>query len=411
MGPIALFDKSFLEALNVDEAVLFDYFFYPVICPVFYVETLGDLAKPQNRGRRPEDVVGSIAYKSPQMHGGPNTFHRTLVASNLMGQGVPMRGQIVVSHGIPVVVAGERHVVFKPSPEREAFDRWQRGEFEQVERLHARQWREQLRTLDLKLVAAQAENYGLDFTRCKTLEDAKAFAEQVIQDLPSEAQVRFALEKFDLSAQECNEAMTAWSNRDRLNLEQFAPYAYFVLRLQLFFEIALATGKISTDRPSNLNDLAYLFYLPFSMVFVSSDRLHRVCAPLFLRPEQEFLWGQDLKADLRANHDALMQFPEEDRLRGLIALHPPPHPGSQIAMLHERLLHKRHVGPFAPDIPQRAGELSQKIQRLTRAADAAQCINPTFAPGEADSITIERLLFKRRGSWYQLPHDHEPAND
>ncbi len=64
----------------------------------------------------------------------------------------------------------------------------------------------------------------------------------------------------------------------------------------------------------------YLFYLPFSMVFVSSDRLPRACAPLFLRPEQEFLWGQDLRADLRAHHDALMQLPEADRLRGLIAL-------------------------------------------------------------------------------------------
>lgn len=410
MGPIVLFDKSFLEALNVDEAVLFDYFFYPVICPVFYVETLGDLEKPQNRGRRPEDVVGSIAYKSPQMHGGPNTFHHTLVVRNLIGQDVPMRGQIVVSHGIPVVVAGERHVVFKPSPEREAFDRWQRGEFEQVERLHARQWREQLRTLDLKLVAARAANYGLDLNRCKTLEDAKAFAEQVIQNLPPEAQVRFALDKFDLAAQERNEAMTAWSELGRLKLKQFAPYAYFVLRLQLFFEIALASGKISTERPSNFNDLGYLFYLPFSMVFVSSDRLHRACAPLFLRPEQEFLWGQDLKTDLRANHDALMQLPEADRLRGLISLHPLPHPGSQIAMLHERLLRKRQDGPFAPDI-ERVDELTAKVQRLRRAADAPPSTNPSFAQGEADSITIERMLFKRRGSWYQLPHDYEPLDD
>lgn len=411
MGPIALFDKSFLEALNVDEAVLFDYFFYPVICPVFYVETLGDLEKPQNRGRRPEDVVGSIAYKSPQIHGAPNTFHRTLVASNLMGQDVPMRGQIAISNGIPIVAGGERHVVFKPSPEREAFDRWQRGEFDQVERSHARRWREQLRTLDLKLVAAQASNYGLDLSRCKTLEDAKAFAEQVIKALPPEAQVRFAIDKFNLSAHERNEAMAAWFERGRLNLEQFAPYAYFVLRLQLFFEIALASGKISTDRPSNLNDLSYLFYLPFSMVFVSSDRLHRACAPLFLRFDQEFIWGLDLKADLRANNDALMQLPEADRLRGLIALNPQPHPGSQIAILHDRLLRKRQDGPFAPDMTQCVGELAEKIQRLTRAAGAPLSTSPSFAPGEADSITIERMLFKRRGSWYQLPHDYEPAND
>ncbi len=80
-------------------------------------------------------------------------------------------------------------------------------------------------------------------------------------------------------------------------------------------------------------------------------------------------------------------------------------------MLHERLLRKRQDGPFAPDITQRAGELAEKIQRLTRAADAPPSTNPSFAPSEADSITIERLLFKRRGGWYQLPRDYEPTDD
>ena len=38
MGPIALFDKSFLEMLNADEAVLFDALFSANICPIFYSE-------------------------------------------------------------------------------------------------------------------------------------------------------------------------------------------------------------------------------------------------------------------------------------------------------------------------------------------------------------------------------------
>jgi len=33
MGPITLFDKSFLQFLSVDESVFFDRFFFPVICP------------------------------------------------------------------------------------------------------------------------------------------------------------------------------------------------------------------------------------------------------------------------------------------------------------------------------------------------------------------------------------------
>ena len=44
MGPIALFDKSFLHMLNVDEAVVFDALYSAVICPIFYTEVLADLA-------------------------------------------------------------------------------------------------------------------------------------------------------------------------------------------------------------------------------------------------------------------------------------------------------------------------------------------------------------------------------
>lgn len=49
MGPITLFDKSFLQSLSVDESVWFDNFFYPVVCPMFYVETLADLSKSTSK--------------------------------------------------------------------------------------------------------------------------------------------------------------------------------------------------------------------------------------------------------------------------------------------------------------------------------------------------------------------------
>lgn len=45
MGPTVLFDKSFLQSLSIDESVLFDHFFIPIVCPMFYVETLADLKK------------------------------------------------------------------------------------------------------------------------------------------------------------------------------------------------------------------------------------------------------------------------------------------------------------------------------------------------------------------------------
>jgi hypothetical protein len=40
VGPVILFDKSFLEMLSVDEAAIFDFMFQSNICPIFYIETL-----------------------------------------------------------------------------------------------------------------------------------------------------------------------------------------------------------------------------------------------------------------------------------------------------------------------------------------------------------------------------------
>ena len=411
MGPIALFDKSFLEGLNIDEAVMFDQFFYPVTCPIFYVETLADLSKVENKGRSPEEIVGAVAYKFPQMHGGPNVYHRTLVIGDLLGQEIPMTGQIALAGGIPVKLDGKNNIVFEKSPESEAFSRWQHGEFEDVERAFAQRWRDELRKLDLNLVARQANNYGLDLSACKNIEQAKLYAEQVIKQLSNTEQINLAIEKFRIDRDGRESVLKNWDVSNRPPLEAYAPYAYFVLLIEIFFEISLATGKISADRASNINDLAYLFYLPFSMVFMSSDKLHRSCAPLFMRRDQEFLWGPDVKSDLRRNHEALMILPESERIRGLLSMNPQPLADGLIAQVHRRHLRTRSQGePISEEAAKKARELLEKINQIRRAATNSGG-NLDFRPSDADSVTIERFVQKKRGSWYQVPHDTEPSEE
>src|SRR5471030_3269199 len=132
MGPVALFDKSFLQSLSVDESVWFDHFFLPVICPLFFVETLADLSKPErgSASKSPEDVVRIIADKAPVMSGAPCVHHSKLCIANLLGFEAPHLGQIPVAGGRPVRGAdGKPGVVVERSPEAEAFSRWQRGQF------------------------------------------------------------------------------------------------------------------------------------------------------------------------------------------------------------------------------------------------------------------------------------------
>lgn len=94
MGPITLFDKSFLQSISADEAVWFDHFFMPVICPVFYVETLANLAKETTKRGPPEVIVRAIANKFPEWGGSPCGFHSDLAINDLLGHHVSLRYQI-----------------------------------------------------------------------------------------------------------------------------------------------------------------------------------------------------------------------------------------------------------------------------------------------------------------------------
>lgn len=65
-GPILIFDKSSLESLNLDEAVLLDNFYVSNITPLFFVECLADLEKAIKSRSTPEQLVGSLATRTPE---------------------------------------------------------------------------------------------------------------------------------------------------------------------------------------------------------------------------------------------------------------------------------------------------------------------------------------------------------
>jgi hypothetical protein len=149
-----IFDKSFLQSLSVDEAVILDQMFSCVVTPLFFVETMADLTKATERGRTAEQVVGGLAERTPVAHSYVNTYHQQVVLDDLLGH---RRDEFdhrpAVAGGIPVRVEGKAGVVYRKSPEREAFDRWQDGRFLDVERRFAQHWRASLAAIDLPAIA------------------------------------------------------------------------------------------------------------------------------------------------------------------------------------------------------------------------------------------------------------------
>lgn len=408
MGPITLFDKSFIQSLTVDESVWFDHFFIANVCPLFYVETLADLEKNVRNGRTPEQEVGVIANKFPEMHGTPNVQHTHACLNELMGHPVPMTGQMLVAGGKVVRAGGETGVVFDRSPEAEAFDRWQKGKFLDIERMYARGWRETVTNLDLSSLAETFRRLGIDGKSCKSLEQAKGLAEQVVlsTDKPFD-RMKLALLFLNVPQQYHRQIIERWSLLNYPALDRYVPYVSYVLTIEIFFQIALAAKLISTDRSSNRVDIGYLFYLPFCSMFVSSDKLHRRCAPLFLRDDQQFVWGPDLKEGLRVVNEHYSSLPEAEKEKGVMSFGSPPKEGefliSKIWDFHfKSWRNQREIDLSNPNFKHE--ELAKHISKFAKA--------PVLAPGEIDfdptdtnTLTIERSVRRKKGSWLQISND------
>ena len=410
MGPITLFDKSFLQSLSVDESLWFDHFFLAHICPPFFLETLADLAKAPDGDREPEAIVRSLADKFPEMSGAPSVLHTTLALGDLYGHAVEMRGRIHRAGGRYVKKDGKLGIIYEASPEAEACERWVKGEFREVERLFAKHWRDNLEKIDLKSVAEIFATAGISGKSVKSLEHAKAIATVFVDgDEHRFERLLLSLLFLNVPPEHLRLVQERWVSAGQPPLRAFAPYAAYVLEVELFFHIAIAANLISPDRVSNRTDIAYLFYLPFCSVFVSGDKLHQRCAPHFLRGDQSFVWAPDLKSDLASINARFAALPDETKAKGVMSFARDPGRDSfgLVAQLWDKHLGRwrdRKEEPDEPDNPMLREKLAEHVRSIG-AAQAASESDIDIGPDGPDSMIIKRSIRRRKGSWWQLPKD------
>jgi hypothetical protein len=326
-GPITLFDKSALQSLNLDESVWFDNFYRPVISSLFFVETLADLSKEVEAGRTPEQVVGNIAAKTPETGSVVSVDHGHLRIADLDGYPIEMNQRPHVARGLRFEVDGRDGAFFDNAPEMVAFARWQRGDFLGVERDFARQWRTALSTMDLTSFYPIVRSLGGGKAKLRDLAEARAIAAEMVHGNGRRyTTLKVAFDMLAIPPELRPRILKRWKEAGGPSLDEFAPYAAYNLLVDLFFYLSLDAGLISSERPSNRVDIAYLYYLPFCMIFTSGDSLHRRITPLFLRNDQEFLWAPDLKADLSRLDAHYAALPDEVKAQGVAVFAPCPPP-------------------------------------------------------------------------------------
>jgi hypothetical protein len=103
---------------------------------------LADLEKLTRSKSTPEQLVGSLADRTPDAQAYPNVHHLSILDRELSRRFdiTKVYGRPAMAGGSPVQLGDKKGVVFQLSKEAEALSRWSKRQFLEVERNLARKW-------------------------------------------------------------------------------------------------------------------------------------------------------------------------------------------------------------------------------------------------------------------------------
>ena len=190
-------------------------------------------------------------------------------------------------------------------------------------------------------------------------------------------------------------------------LISFAPYTAHVIKVEVFFHICVSRGFISSERPSNKIDIAYLHYLPFCKIFISNDGLHRRTAPLFTKSQQSFIWGPDLKADLKSLNAHYMTLSDDVKNTGISSFAPSPPDGNFLTARLWDLINPnwRSIKRVKTPLSKQAND--KIIEHINEFKNAEE-IPPSsidLSDEKIESLSLQRSISRKRGDWFQVPKD------
>jgi hypothetical protein len=207
----------------------------------------------------------------------------------------------------------------------------------------------------------------------------------------------------DVSEDQFERIIVRFQEQVKPDLKVFSPYSAFALRIELLYHIGVDKGRM---RVADRMDMTYLFYLPFCQFFVSSDRIHKNCAPLFLRQDQDFIWGPDLKDALKSLNERYADLPEDEKNKSIhdLAPVPPTDRENLVAKLWDK-----HWPTWRTSRDEQRQEAIEAGARWQQEIPAIRRIvelggdGPELSNLPPDAIVRKRRVRTRRGSWWLVP--------
>lgn len=301
MGPTVILDKSALQSLSKDESFFLHRYFIVNVPPVLVMEILADLKKKDDRGnpsRRVSEYAGKLLFSG----GCVNGHFQELIRQSLSGNEPAMDGRPNLRGSTVRTIDGDQVAVIEQDPEELAIQRWKDGNFEDSEELLAERWRTTTKSIDIEGIQKALRKDFRDIQRIDTASDLLSVVDDLLGNSASQVAVlTWMLTEYKIETKIANKVVQRFQFCGYESLSELAPYAYYCMRVSVFYYLGLfhKCTFVGTRR-TNCVDLEYLFYLPFCHAFVSNDAFHKNIVGPFLRTDQVFIQGIDLKADLAA---------------------------------------------------------------------------------------------------------------
>lgn len=318
LGPFILVDKSFIQSLNAEEASALRKHYCVFLCPVLLREILGNLAKVDFN---PDEILSRVIALAAKADGiGSYALHdaRQMMHTSLFNNSIKLQPGAPRYGGKPVVGPdGSNGIVFDQSEEELMLQRWRTGRFTEDDRLIAKLHNSELDDYDLPGSQTEMQQQFPTNKNLKSLEEiAVNYDRRGATDEIEWSKINAAGLFVPLTAEETAEVKAKWEGEGKPNFPLFADYASYCSRVMTIYFLGITAELISANKKhKTLIDILYFLYLPFVQTFCSGDKFHRDHFKYFSREDQKFVWGPDLKADLKqivAYYNALSP---EDRLK------------------------------------------------------------------------------------------------
>jgi hypothetical protein len=254
----------------------------------------------------------------------------------------------------------------------------------------------------------------------KNLNDLKMQVDWLMSAPLTKENLALSLAIIGVPRESHQEVLNAWANSKKKTLKEFAPYFAHVLSIDLFFHFGTAANLFSAFNHSQTHkiDIAYLYYLPFCKIFVSNDNLHIHTAPLFMRSDQIFIKGEDLKNDLAKLDQHYSALSDEVKNRGVVSF--ASIPPDDLSFLTTQMWDK-YMSPKWREIktrkfdgtdkvnPEIENQIFEKIRKFTK---EAQPISHKEAvdSDQMHSMVLSHMVSARKGKWKRFPPEIENSN-